>query len=167
MVLGGIVYAAWYLGYHMGYELTLEKLTGETNRSRWNVTELAIDIKENRQVSNINWDEFTHENLAEVIEDESFIKKGAGIFANKCAPCHGNDAQGVVGPNLNDKFWIYGGTNKDIYESLMSGRPNGMPAWEKDIGKEKVVWAVAFVNSIRGRQVANPKAAEGKEYTGE
>ncbi len=48
LVLGGVVYAAWYLGYHMGYELTLQSLTGEIDRGRWQNTELALDIKANR-----------------------------------------------------------------------------------------------------------------------
>lgn len=165
---GAIIFAALYLGYTISYEVTMQSLTEESNRRHWSTTALAVDIKKNTSADNVNWEEFQPEMLAELISaDESLAKKGAAVFAGKCAPCHGSKAEGVVGPNLNDEFWIYGGKLANIYTSVKDGRPNGMPAWEKEIGKAKVVSLVAFINSIRGTKVAGAKAPQGEKYTGE
>jgi len=38
-----------------------------------------------------------------------------------------------------------------------------MPGWELSLGTEKVYWLAAYVASIQGRNVANPKEPQGIE----
>lgn len=61
------------------------------------------------------------------------IEKGRKIFTATCASCHGDDAKGNIetgAPNLNDPFWIYGGSLQTIYDTLWDGRQGRMPSWE-------------------------------------
>ena len=81
--------------------------------------------------------------------DKDAIREGKEIFANTCAPCHNADAKGGIGPNLTSATLKYGGTQKDIYESIAKGRPNGMPAFLPQIGSEKISKVAAFLESLR------------------
>ncbi|SFK82499.1 cytochrome-c oxidase, cbb3-type subunit III [Loktanella salsilacus] len=61
------------------------------------------------------------------------IAAGGEIFANNCAACHGENGDGntdLGAPNLTDAFWIYGGDDKAMYETIWSGRQGWMPSWE-------------------------------------
>ena len=81
--------------------------------------------------------------------DKDAIREGKEIFANTCAPCHNADAKGGIGPNLISATLKYGATQKDIYESIAKGRPNGMPAFLPQIGSEKISKVSAFLESLR------------------
>jgi len=68
----------------------------------------------------------------------------------------------VVGPNLTDEFWLHGGKPEAVLASVTHGYPDkGMPAWKPVLGAEKVRLAAAYVLSLRGKSVANPKAPQG------
>jgi len=85
------------------------------------------------------------------------ISQGQMLFtAYNCAGCHGGEGGGGVGPALNDTNWIYGGAPAQIFDSIVRGRPNGMPAWGARIPNDKVWQLVAYVRSLSGEQ---PKAA--------
>ena len=59
--------------------------------------------------------------------------RGAEIFAENCASCHGEDGRGSIelgAPNLTDAFWIYGGDDASMFETIYDGRQGWMPAWE-------------------------------------
>ena len=61
------------------------------------------------------------------------IAAGAEIFANNCASCHGENGAGNMdlgAPNLTDDFWIYGGDDETMFETIWNGRQGWMPAWE-------------------------------------
>jgi cytochrome c oxidase cbb3-type subunit 3 len=69
-----------------------------------------------------------------------------------CASCHGQNAEGLVGPNLTDKFWIHGATGQDILRSVNEGfAEKGMPAWGPVIGADKARKVTAFVLSVKGK----------------
>lgn len=34
-------------------------------------------------------------------------------------------------PDLTDRFWLYGGDEASIYESVYNGRQGHMPTWDK------------------------------------
>ncbi len=58
---------------------------------------------------------------------------GAGIFAENCAGCHGEDAKGMQetgAPDLTDNFWLYGGDADSLFQTVYNGRQGWMPAWE-------------------------------------
>jgi cytochrome c oxidase cbb3-type subunit 3 len=58
---------------------------------------------------------------------------GKAVFAANCAVCHGPDAKGkseVGAPNLTDKFWLHGGDESSIYDTVWGGWQGHMPTWE-------------------------------------
>ena len=81
--------------------------------------------------------------------DKEAIKEGKEIFANTCAPCHNADATGGIGPNLTVATLKFGTNQKDIYESIAKGRPNGMPSFLPQIGSEKISKVVAFLDTLK------------------
>jgi cytochrome c oxidase cbb3-type subunit 3 len=65
-----------------------------------------------------------------------------------CAGCHGPGGGGDIGPALRDGQWLYGGEPRAIYESIVHGRPNGMPAFGGKIPEQQLWQLVAYVRSL-------------------
>lgn len=64
-----------------------------------------------------------------------------------CSGCHSNGGGGM-GPALMDGQWIYGGRLEQIHQTLVEGRPNGMPSWGGKI-PDKQLWQIsAYVRSM-------------------
>ena len=89
--------------------------------------------------------------------------KGQAVYAAKCAVCHGQDLQGLIGPNLTDDYWIHGkGSLTDIISVVRKGvGDKGMPTWEGILPKADLQAVVVFVHSRRGTHPPNPKAPQG------
>jgi cytochrome c oxidase cbb3-type subunit 3 len=61
------------------------------------------------------------------------LAEGAGIFADNCAACHGEDATGLRemgAPDLTDDVWLYGGDADILFHTVHDGRQGWMPSWE-------------------------------------
>ena len=79
-----------------------------------------------------------------------------------CMPCHGAQGQGIVGPNLTDKFWIHGGKPVDMLTTIRKGvLDKGMPVWADRLTPEQQYAAVAFIVSIQGSNPPGAKAPQG------
>jgi cytochrome c oxidase cbb3-type subunit III len=62
--------------------------------------------------------------------DRQSAAEGERTFAAmNCDGCHGGGAVGWVGPSLRDGRWRYGGSDSEIFQSIASGQPHGMPAY--------------------------------------
>lgn len=107
----------------------------------------------------------TAEDLNAVMNDPARIAAGKVIFAGKCASCHGPEGQGLIGPNLTDKFWIHGtGKPEDIVLVISKGvLDKGMPPWEAQLKPAEINSAMAFVRSLKGTNPPNPKPPQGNE----
>jgi cytochrome c oxidase cbb3-type subunit 3 len=102
------------------------------------------------------------EALADLAEDPAVVAAGKDVFLGTCASCHGQQANGLVGPNLTDKYWIHGATPGDLAKAIDTGFPDkGMPPWGPILGPDKVRKVVAYVLSVRNTNVA------GKEPQGD
>lgn len=77
---------------------------------------------------------------------------GAEVFKTNCVACHGPEGKGLVGPNLTDGDWLYGGTLADIENTVTNGsKVNAtMIAWLPVLGPEKVKAVSAYVHSLGG-----------------
>lgn len=106
----------------------------------------------------------TEEGLARLAEDSAMMQDARALFAERCASCHGDRGQGLIGPNLTDSFWIHGkATQMDIYEVVAAGVPaKGMPAWDKQLTPIELSKVVAYVGSIKNSNVPG-KAPQGSE----
>jgi cytochrome c oxidase cbb3-type subunit 3 len=107
--------------------------------------------------------EFTELQLADLAQDPKNLALGAQIYEGKCAMCHGPQLQGIVGPNLTDKFWKHGkGTRLDIAHVVRVGVPDkGMAAWALLLKDEEIYAVTNYIFTKKGSGPPNPKAAEG------
>lgn len=102
------------------------------------------------------------ETLVALAADERLVREGAEVFTTNCAACHGLQGQGVIGPNLTDRYWLHGAKPSQIQKVIASGvLEKGMPSWEPTLGPERVKQVTAFVLSVKGKNL------EGKGPQGE
>jgi putative heme-binding domain-containing protein len=75
------------------------------------------------------------------------IEAGQKIFQNGCAACHGANAEGGRGPNLNDNGHVRAMTDEQIFNTVRRGVPGtDMPGSKLS---DNAVWEVAtFVRSL-------------------
>ena len=64
-----------------------------------------------------------------------------------CSGCHSHGGGGI-GPPLIKTEWIYGGQPENIFDTIVKGRPNGMPTWGGRIPEYQIWQIVAFVRSM-------------------
>lgn len=64
-----------------------------------------------------------------------------------CAGCHAAGG-GAIGPSLMDDQWVYGGSPKNIFWTIVEGRSQGMPAFGGRISEGQIWKIVAHVRSL-------------------
>jgi len=75
------------------------------------------------------------------------IEAGKRTFRSHCAPCHGYNGEGGIGPNLAAGRFYHGATDADLYKNIS----NGIPGTEMPgifYNGERVWQLVAFVRSL-------------------
>lgn len=85
--------------------------------------------------------------------DAAAASRGAVVFEQQCASCHGADGTGnkaLGAPNLTDAIWLYGGERLDIQQSLYLGRAGAMPAWTGRLSEEQITALAVYVHSLGG-----------------
>lgn len=93
------------------------------------------------------------------------ISEGKRLFAwYNCSGCHGRGGGGM-GPPLMDDRWLYGDRPEQIFASIASGRPNGMPAWGTRLPEVHVWQLVAYVQSLSGRVTKSALSPRGDELS--
>lgn len=98
-----------------------------------------------------------------VLADNKNLTEGKAIYNNHCLACHLAKGEGLVGPNLTDVYWIYGGSISDIYKFIENGNPSkGMIAWKDKLTPLEIQQVASFILSLQGTNPPNPKAPEGE-----
>jgi cytochrome c oxidase cbb3-type subunit 3 len=78
------------------------------------------------------------------------ISEGKRLYQSfNCVGCH-SAGGGGMGPALMDDEWIYGSRAANIFETIVEGRPNGMPAFRGKIPDAQVWQIVAYVQAMSG-----------------
>lgn len=101
------------------------------------------------------------ENSVVLLTDGEAISKGATLFKKNCAVCHGQLGEGVVGPNLTDKYWLYGGSIQDVFKTVKYGAQRGMQSWSDKLNPVELQQVSSYVLSL---EFADGKEPEGEEY---
>lgn len=103
--------------------------------------------------------------FANLEKDTGRMQAAHSNFVAKCAACHGQKLEGLIGPNLTDNFWINGsGSYKDLAKVIREGVPaKGMPPWEALLKESEVAELVAYIHAQKGSNPPNGKAPEGHE----
>lgn len=89
-------------------------------------------------------------------------RRGAVVFAQNCAACHGPAAKGdrtFGAPNLTDFIWLYGGDRATIIETLTNGRQGVMPRWNNRFDPVTIKMLAAYVYSLGGGEKPGQQVA--------
>ncbi|HUQ51735.1 MAG TPA: c-type cytochrome [Gammaproteobacteria bacterium] len=93
--------------------------------------------------------------------DEVAIRAGAGLFAARCALCHGPDAKGQLGPDLTRR-WARGETDESAFLVIRNGVPgSSMPP---NAAPDNEIWAI--VAHLRSISVMPPLQSTGDASRG-
>ena len=85
---------------------------------------------------------------AKYYDNAPAVMTGKRLFGQyNCSGCHSNGGGGM-GPSLMDNEWIYGGRLEQIHQTLVEGRPNGMPTWGGKVPDEQLWQISAYVRSM-------------------
>jgi cytochrome c oxidase cbb3-type subunit III len=83
-------------------------------------------------------------------ENAYAVSQGQQLYENyNCVGCHFHGGGGI-GPPLMDDKWIYGSDPQNIFQTIVEGRPNGMPSFRGKISDTQVWQITAYVRSMSG-----------------
>ncbi|MBS1517511.1 MAG: c-type cytochrome [Bacteroidetes bacterium] len=151
-----IIAIVYLLNYHVFK-------TGKLPFQEYNDEVYAAEVKREEL---IRTGAFINEESVEQLKDAESLAKGKQIFLANCVPCHGNNAEGTVGPNLTDDYWIHGGGIKNIFKTVKYGVPvKGMIAWQSILNPKSIQEVGSYVISLHGTNPPNGKAPEGDKYS--
>jgi len=81
------------------------------------------------------------------------ISEGQRLFNwYNCSGCHAHGGGGI-GPPLIKTAWTYGGEPANLFDTIVKGRPNGMPSWGGRIPEYQIWQIIAYVRSLNGQQL--------------
>ena len=102
----------------------------------------------------------------EVFLDEENLEAGRRVFASPaqlCVTCHGQNAQGLVGPDLTNDYWKHGCDLPSLMISVKQGFPQlGMPAYGSGnrLTDLELQQLASYLISLRGTDPAGAKAPD-------
>jgi len=86
------------------------------------------------------------------------IAEGQRLYGwYNCSGCHFQGGGGI-GPPLMDDEWIYGSDPQNIHDTIVEGRPNGMPSYGGHIPDDQIWKIAAYVRSLSGLERADTHA---------
>jgi cytochrome c oxidase cbb3-type subunit 3 len=94
---------------------------------------------------------------------DASAKRGAALFANNCAACHGPSGKGnreMGAPNLTDSIWLYGGDEESVRKSIHDARFGVMPRWGEKLDPATVKMLTAYVHSLGGGERETVQSAK-------
>lgn len=101
-----------------------------------------------------------------VLTEPDALEAGKKLFHSSnqlCFTCHGDNAQGLVGPNLTDDYWLHGCGIENIAASIRHGYPEkGMLPYGSGnkLSNEQVQQLASYVISLHGTEPADAKAPD-------
>jgi cytochrome c oxidase cbb3-type subunit 3 len=155
---GTIIFAVGYLlNYHV---LGFGQLQNEEYKTEIAQAEVAKKIYLSKAANRVD------ENSVKLANDPAVIAAGQAVFKQSCVPCHGDKAQGVVGPNLTDEYWLHGSKINDIFKTIKYGvLSKGMPTWEKQLSPKQIADVSNYILSLKGSKPAGAKEPQGDKET--
>lgn len=80
---------------------------------------------------------------------QDLMDQGQSIFSSTCAPCHGNQGQGLVGPNLAGNRFLE--RTDGVITTILGGRPDhGMPAFGGQLDDQQIAAVATFIRNSWG-----------------
>ncbi|MBC7400837.1 MAG: c-type cytochrome [Mucilaginibacter sp.] len=155
---GTIIFGIGYLlNYHVFHTGQLQYQEYQTEVKQADIAKQAFLSKSANRVD---------ENNVKLVSDPAVLASGKAIFIQTCAPCHGEHAQGVVGPNLTDDYWLHGNKIADLFKTIKYGvAAKGMPTWEKQLSPKQIADVSNYVKSLHDTHPAGAKEPQGTKET--
>lgn len=90
--------------------------------------------------------------------DMAVVEKGRGMYAQRCAFCHGGDGHGGKGPCLScGKFSYSGNSNSEIFGTIAAGIPlnrgGSMGAFGTTMSAEEILSVITFLRWEEARRI--------------
>jgi cytochrome c oxidase cbb3-type subunit 3 len=158
-----IVFAAVYMiGYHVLPE-----------GSRWASQEVEYEKEIAAAALIIPADPHASIDLASLVPmtEQADLAAGEEIYIKICVTCHGKFAEGLVGPNMTDPYWIHGDTTsntitvKDLYNVMITGViEKGMISYKDQLTPVQMQQVIGFIFSLQGTNPPKAKQPEGHKY---
>ena len=85
--------------------------------------------------------------------DSAATARGAPVFAEQCAVCHGPAGKGLRefgAPNLTDEIWLFGREKSVIAQTISTGRAGVMPAWADRLDAVTIKQLALYVYVLGG-----------------
>jgi cytochrome c oxidase cbb3-type subunit 3 len=85
--------------------------------------------------------------------DQAAAERGAVIFTEQCASCHGEQGKGsqeLGAPDLTDQLWLYGGSRREIVQQIHAPRHGVMPAWAGRLDPQTIKSLAVYVHGLGG-----------------
>ncbi len=85
--------------------------------------------------------------------DAAAAGRGATVFADECAACHGEDGKGLPelgGPNLTDGIWLYDNGIDGVPGQVNQPKHGVMPAWVDRLSDVAIKQVSLYVHSLGG-----------------
>lgn len=142
--------------------ISLYEVTGTLpNQTEEFETEMAVAAKQVEAYKKTQANNIDENNVKFVKDDAAAIGGGKQLFDKNCATCHGKNAEGGIGPNLTDAYWLYGGDIKGIFKTIKYGAKNGMKSWKKDLKPDEMQNVASYILTLQGTKPANAKEPQG------
>jgi cytochrome c oxidase cbb3-type subunit 3 len=150
-----IAFAVGYLGYY--HVLGTGQLQG---------AEYAAEMQQAALLVSADADDPNTLTTYQPLSTPADLGSGKTLFATNCAPCHGASAEGKVGPNLTDDYWLHGGEVNHVYKTIKFGvTGKGMVAWKGKLSGKQILQVSSYILSLQGSKPANAKESQGKKET--
>ena len=85
--------------------------------------------------------------------DAAAAERGASLYAENCAACHGDRGQGeraMGAPALDNDIWLYGGDRAAIVAQITRPRHGVMPAWSGRLDPVTLKMLAVYVHALGG-----------------
>ncbi|WP_430402982.1 cbb3-type cytochrome c oxidase N-terminal domain-containing protein [Fluviicola sp.] len=146
-----IVFAFVYLLYYHVFD-------GNTQKKEYDISimkaQKEIDAYLKEAAMNVD------ESNVTLLNGQAALNSGKQIFEANCKVCH-KDGSGDIGPNLTDKFWLYGNDIKTVFGTIKNGTSNGMPEHASKLNPIQLQEVASYVLSLK---YIPGKEPQGKEF---
>jgi len=155
-----IVFAVVYmLGYHVtGWWPSQDK-------------EYEIEMAEQAAIKKANPEPVVDLEAMVPMTDPADLAAGQETYKKICSVCHGQNGEGLVGPNFTDQYWIHGdSTNntisiKHLYNVVITGViEKGMIPYKDQLSPVQIQQVLSYILTLQGTSPANQKAPQGPKY---
>ncbi|GAB3242087.1 hypothetical protein GCM10027346_38060 [Hymenobacter seoulensis] len=126
--------------------------------------EYAVEMQQAALLVSADADDPNKLTTYQALNGAADLSGGKSIYATNCAPCHGAQAEGKVGPNLTDEYWLHGGEVNHVYKTIKFGvQSKGMVAWKGKLSGKQILQVTSYILSLQGTKPAGAKEPQGKK----